>query len=75
MIFLVLWFVFMVSYGVGMTSILLPQKISFRTLKDVLLYPYLNALGNVDFTYNQTDREWLIDILYRGTVIGENCTQ
>ena len=58
MIFLVLWFIFMLSYGVGMTSVLLPQKISMHTLKDVLLYPYFNALGTVDYIYNQTDRKY-----------------
>ena len=57
MIFLVLWFVIMVSYGVGMTSILIPQKISLRTVKNVLLYPYINALGNLEFKLNQTDRK------------------
>ena len=40
-----------------MTSILLPQKISLHTLKDVLLYPYLNALGTIEFTNHQTDRK------------------
>uniref|UniRef100_A0A7M5V598 Ion transport domain-containing protein n=1 Tax=Clytia hemisphaerica TaxID=252671 RepID=A0A7M5V598_9CNID len=55
MIFLVVLFVFMVSYGVGMTSVLLPQHVSSKTFKDVLLYPFLNALGNIDFTYDQKE--------------------
>ena len=52
MIFLVVLFVFMVSYGVGMTSVLVPQHITSQTFKDVLLYPFLNTLGTIEFTYD-----------------------
>ena len=54
MIFSVLWFVIMLSYGVATTAMLSPQKeINSKTLKHLLLYPYLSALGNIDFEYNQ----------------------
>ena len=54
MIFSVLWFVIMLSYGVATTAMLSPQKeINSKTLKHLLLYPYLCALGNIDIEYNQ----------------------
>ena len=56
MIFLVLWFVFMISYGVGTTSILRPQKVNWKTLKSLVATPYLNAIGTISVTVNQTNR-------------------
>ena len=57
MIFLVILFVFMISQGVAVTSVLVPQKITIHTVGDVIFYPYMAALGDIDFTFNQTDRE------------------
>ena len=56
MIFLVLWFVFMISYGVGFTSILRPQHVTWKTLKSLVVHPYLNAIGTISATLNQTNR-------------------
>ena len=57
MIFLVILLVFMVSHGVSALSVLVPQKVSIRTVRDVIIYPYMTALGNIDFTFHQTDRK------------------
>ena len=48
MLFLTVFLVFLISYGVGMTSVLTPQKVKAVTLKGILLFPFLDALGNVD---------------------------
>ena len=61
MTFLVILFVFIVAYGVAKTSILSPKKFDFRALAvDVIFYPYLNVLGQIEISANQTDRKWKI---------------
>jgi len=53
----------MIAHGVAITSVLTPQAVSFKTLHGVILYPYLNAFGNIDYTVNQTDRKYYSMIL------------